>query len=167
MNDEIDPQNLTETEAWPEPLDVMRKVLQEAEFHLEEDERNLSLRLGLKNLDVNVICWGRAGDTASVIVGLPIRATEKFRANTGEFLHRLNYVAKRKFWEMDYHDGEIRLVAFTDTITGPLTAELFRSIFHTVTSTADVAFPYLTSVLSGRMTPDFASDQAQAALHAL
>jgi len=72
----------------------------------------------------------------------------------------------RKFWEMDYSDGEIRLVAYTDTITGPLTEGLFRSIFHAVTSTADVTFPYLTSVLSGRMTPEFAADQAEAAIDA-
>ena len=28
---------------------------------------------------------------------------------------------------------------------------------------ADAVFPYLTSVLSGRMTPEFAADQAEAA----
>jgi hypothetical protein len=41
-----------------------------------------------------------------------------------------------------------------------------RSLFHALTSTADVVFPYLTSVLSGRMTPEFAADQADAAIHA-
>jgi hypothetical protein len=163
MKDEHDPQPTAEV---PEPLDVMRKAYQDAEFHFEEDEGTLTLRLGLKNLDVTVHCWGRAGDVASIIVRLPIRATEEFRARTGEFLHRLNYAAKRKFWEMDYSDGEIRLVAYTDTITGPLTEGLFRSIFHAVTSTADVTFPYLTSVLSGRMTPEFAADQAEAAIEA-
>jgi len=163
MKEEQDPQQTTET---PEPLDVMRKVYQDAEFHFEEDEGVLTLRLGLKNLDVTVLCMGRSGDVATIIVRLPIRATEEFRARTGEFLHRLNYAAKRKFWEFDYNDGEIRLVAYTDTITGPLTEGLFRSIFHAVTSTADLVFPYLTSVLSGRMTPEFAADQAAAAIDA-
>jgi len=32
---------------------------------------------------------------------------------------------------------------------------------------ADTVFPYLTSVLSGRMTPDFAADQADAATAAM
>ncbi len=163
MKDEQDPQPRAEA---PEPLDVMRKAYQDAEFHFEEDEGRLTLRLGLKNLDVTVHCWGRVGDVATIIVRLPIRATEEFRARTGEFLHRLNYTAKRKFWEFDYNDGEIRLVAYTDTISGPLTEGLFRSIFHAVTSTADVVFPYLTSVLSGRMAPDFAADQAEAAIAA-
>jgi len=163
MKDEPDPQPTTET---PEPLDVMRKVYEDAEFHFEEDEGVLTLRLGLRNLDVIVLCSGQSGDVATLIVRLPIRSTEEFRAETGEFLHRLNYAAKRKFWEMDYNDGEIRLVAYTDIITGPLTEGLFRSIFHTVTSMADVTFPYLTSVLSGRMTPEFAADQAEAALEA-
>ena len=163
MKDEQDPQPTTEA---PEPLDVMRKAYQDAEFHFEEDEGTLILRLGLKNLDVIVLRWGCSGDVASIIVRLPVRATEDFRSQTGEFLHRLNYAAKRKFWEIDYSDGEIRLVAYTDTITGPLTGGLFRSIFNAVTSTADVVFPYLTSVLSGRMTPEFSADQAEAALEA-
>jgi hypothetical protein len=29
MNDEIDPQNITETQAWPDPLDVIRQFLQD------------------------------------------------------------------------------------------------------------------------------------------
>jgi hypothetical protein len=33
--------------------------------------------------------------------------------------------------------------------------------------TADTVFPYLTSILSGHMTPEFAADQAEAAVNAL
>jgi len=33
--------------------------------------------------------------------------------------------------------------------------------------TADTVFPYLTSILSGRMTPEFAADQAEATVNAL
>jgi hypothetical protein len=161
-----DPGKSAETHEPPHPLDVMRAVYQEAEFHYEEEDETLTLTLALKNLDVMVLCWGRANDIAKILVRLPIRATEEFRSRTGEFLHRLNYAAKRKFWEMDYNDGEIRLVAYSDTIIAPLDAGLFRSIFHAVTSTADVVFPYLTSVLSGRMSPDFAADQAEAAIDA-
>jgi len=164
MKDEPNPQPATET---PDPLDVMRKVFQEAEFHFEEDDEDrIRLVLALNNLDVIVACWGESGDLAGVLVRLPIRATKEFLARAGEFLHRLNYDAKRKFWEIDYTDGEIRLVAHTDTITGPLTEGLFWSLFQSVTSTVDVTFPYLTSVLSGRMTPEFAADQAEAALQA-
>ncbi len=162
----MEPDQPTETQEPPLPLDVMRRVYQEAEFHFEEDEGTLTLNLGLKNLDVAVLCWGHPEDVAMLVVRLPIRATKEFRDRTGEFLHRLNYDSKRKFWEIDYNDGEIRLAAYTDTITGHLTEGLFRSLFHAVTSTADVVFPYLTSVLSGRMTPEFAADQADAAIHA-
>jgi len=164
MQDEPDPKPATET---PEPLDVMRKVFQEAEFEFEVDDQDrIRLALALKNLDVTVACWGIAGDLACVLVRLPIRATKEFLPKAGEFLHRLNYDAKRKFWEIDYTDGEIRLVTHADTITGPLTEGLFWAVFRTVTSTVDVTFPYLTSVLSGRMTPEFAADQAEAALQA-
>ena len=160
MKDEKDPGTA------PYPLDVMKDAYRSMEFHFEEDEDRLILRLSLQTMDVTVISWGNPGDVASVIVRLPIRATEEFRAKAGEFLHRLNFSAKRKFWEIDYDDGEIRLATHTDTITGPLSEGLFRSILHALTSTADVVFPYLTSVLSGRMTPEFAADQAEAATQA-
>jgi hypothetical protein len=161
MNDENHSVPETETR---DPIDVMRKVYQDLEFHVEEDDGTLTLRLALQTMDVTVISWGNPGDVASLIVRLPVRATEEFRAKAGEFLHRLNFNAKRKFWEIDYNDGEIRLAAYTDTITGRLTEGLFRSLLQALTSTADIVFPYLTSVLSGRMTPEFAADQAEAAL---
>jgi hypothetical protein len=41
------------------------------------------------------ICAGRNNDLASLHLLLPIRATEEFRANTGEFLHLLIYSAER------------------------------------------------------------------------
>lgn len=144
----------------------MKDAYRSMEFHFEEDEDRLVLRLSLQTMDVTVISWGNPDDVASMIVRLPVRATEEFRGKAGEFLHRLNFSAKRKFWEIDYNDGEIRLASHTDTITGALTEGLFRSILHALTSTADVVFPYLTSVLSGRMTPEFAADQAEAAIHA-
>ena len=161
-----DPEQSAETQEPPPPLDVMRKVYQDAEFHFDEDDGRLTLRLSLRNMDVTVFSWGYPNDVASIIVRLPIRATEEFRSKVGEFFHRINFSAKRKFWEIDYNDGEIRLAAYTDTIAGPLTEGLFRSIFHALTNTADVVFPYLTSVLSGRMTPEFAADQADAAIAA-
>jgi len=33
--------------------------------------------------------------------------------------------------------------------------------------TAETVFPYLTSILSGRMTPEFAADQAESAVNDL
>ena len=48
-------------------------------------------------------------------------------------------------------------------MTGPLTDGGFRSLLHCLVMHADTVFPYLTSVLSGRMAPDFAADQAEAA----
>ena len=134
------------------------------ESNFDEEDGAFHLRIKLENMDVEVISWGTPEDVAAVLVRLPVRATTKFRARAGEFLHRLNFGSKRKFWEMDYNDGEIRLVGYTDTISGPLTEELFREILHFMVKTADTVFPYLTSVLSAGMKPDFAADQADAAL---
>lgn len=148
------------------PLDVMREVFRAMEFHTEEDDHSITVRLKLENMDVVVLCWGEPNDLATLVVQLPVRATPEFRARTGEFLHRLNYNSRRKFWEIDYNDGEIRLAAYTDTTGGPLTDSHFRGLLHCMVTTADIVFPYLTSVLSGRMAPDFAADQADAAIHA-
>ena len=148
------------------PLEVMRREYRAMEFTFQEDEDSIFTRVSLKNVEVDVISFGQPDDFAAIIVRLPVRAAPEFRAQAGEFLHRLNYATQRKFWEIDYNDGEIRLAACTDTIAGPLTEGLFHTIFHTVTITADVTFPYLTSVMSGRMTPEFAADQAEAAVDA-
>jgi len=113
------------------------------------------------------MCWGTPEDAATIIVNLPVRATPEFRPQTGEFLHRLNFGSKRKFWEFHHNDGEIRLSAYMDTIIGHLTSGQFRGLLHCMIKTADTVFPYLTSILSGRMTPEFAADQAEAAVNAL
>ena len=160
------PENQTGTQEPPHPLDVMREVYRSMEFHTEENDDRITVKIALENMEVVVTSWGNPNDVATVIVHLPVRATGEFRAKTGEFLHRLNYDSKRKFWEIDYKDGEIRMGAYTDTLIGPLTEEHFRGILHCMVVTSDIVFPYLTSVLSGRMAPDFAADQADAAIYA-
>jgi len=59
------------------------------------------------------------------------------------------------------------MAAYTDTFAGPLAESNFRSLLHFMVMTADVIFPCLTSVLAGRMTPEFAADQAEAAIRAM
>ena len=152
------------SEAPLHPHEVMRRVYEAMEFNFDEEDGKFSFRLQLENMDVEVVSWGTPDDVATLLVRLPVRATTKFRAKAGEFLHRLNFGSKRKFWEIDYNDGEIRMAGYTDIISVPLTEELFRGMLHFVVKTADTAFPYLTSVLSGGMKPDFAADQAEAAL---
>jgi len=107
------------------PVDIMREVFREAEFNFDDEEGRLFLRLQLDRVDVQILCLGNPDDVATIIVNLPIRATPEFRPQTGEFLHRLNFGSKRKFWEFDYNDGEIRLAAYMDTIMGPLTKGQF------------------------------------------
>ncbi len=149
------------------PLEVMRQAYTDMEITFQEDDDTIFTRLNLENVEVHVISWGEPDDLASIVVRMPVRAAPEFRAAAGEFLHRLNFDSRRKFWELDHDDGEIRLAAYTDTVLGPLTDRIFRSILHCLLMTADTAFPYLTSVLSGRMSPAFADDQAGAALAAM
>ncbi len=151
----------------PHPLEVMRNAYQHMEIEFEVNDDSVVTHLNLENLQVQVISYGVPDDLAVIIVKIPVRAAPKFRAAAGEFLHRLNYGARRKFWEIDHNDGEIRMAAYIDTIAGPLTELNFRALLHSMLMTGDEVFPFLTSVLSGSMTPEFAEDQAEAAIIAM
>ena len=153
-----------EADTPPHPMDVMRQAFRSMKVRFLEDEGRLFARLGLENVEVQVVAWGYPDDLAKVIVRLPVRAAKRYRADAGDFLHRLNCNARRKYWEMDCDSGEIRLSCFTDTMVGRLTERLFRALLNSLLHAADAAFPYLTGVLNGRMSPEFAADQAEAAV---
>ncbi|MEI8312767.1 MAG: hypothetical protein WCH98_18615 [Verrucomicrobiota bacterium] len=157
------PESVAAEEEQIHPMEVMRQEYRAMEITFQEDENTISTRLNLKNMEVDVLNFCVPDDLAAIIIRLPVRAAPEFRAQAGEFLHRLNYATKRKFWEIDYNDGEIRLASFMETMAGPLTGERFRCLLHYMAMHAETVFPYLTSVLSGRMAPDFAADQAEAA----
>jgi len=165
MNNEPDPplESKPPADTAAEALAVMREVFREMEVECQEEDGVLFMRFLLENVEVQLLCHGSPDDVVSVVVKLPLRAREAFRAQAGEFLHRLNFGEKRKFWEIDYDDGEIRLAGYIDTLLGPLNGQLLQAFVHAMLTRADLAFPYLTSVISGRMTPEFASDQAEAA----
>ena len=152
------------TEASLHPMDVMREYYTASGITFQEDDSALFTRLNLMNTEVQVICWGEPNDTATVLVRLPLRAAPEVREKAGEFVNRMNFGAKRKFWEIDCDSGELRLTSYTDTLVGPLTAEFFRAILNALLAAADATFPYLTGVLTGRMLPAFAADQAEAGI---
>lgn len=147
-------------------MEVMRQTFRTMGIPFQENDGLLYARLGLENVEVQVVAWGSPDDLAKVIVRLPVRAAKKYRATAGDFLHRLNCNARRKFWDFDPGSGEIRLSCFTDTLVGPLTQDLFRALLNSLLSAANAAFPYLTGVLSGRTPPEFSADQAEAATQA-
>lgn len=149
------------------PLDAMREAYRAADLAFEDDQERLVMRLVLETMSVVVISFGEPNDCAQVLVRLPLRAPKKLRAKTGEFLHRLNFGMKRKFWEMDYNDGEIGLSTHFDTSVTPLTRDHFQMVLRGLLQTADTVFPYIAGVVSGLMVPSVADDQAQAALQAM
>ncbi len=148
-------------------MHVMRQVFRSMEIEFQEKDGRIHALMVLDNLLVQVIAWGYPNDLAKVVVRLPLTTTgSEGSAAGGEFLHRLNCNARRKYWEMDYDTGEFRLSCFTDTLVGPLTERHFRALLNSLASAANVVFPYLITVLGGQMTPEFAADQAQAAVQA-
>ncbi len=146
------------------PLEVMRGYYSTSGITFQEEDEALFTRINLMNTEVQVICWGEPNDTANVIVRLPLRAAPEVREKAGEFVNRMNFEAKRKFWEIDCDSGELRLTSYADTLVAPLTAAFFRAILDALLAAADAAFPYLTGVLTGRMSPAFAADQAEAGI---
>jgi len=146
------------------PLDVIRGVFDELDISYSESDELVISRVVLETFEAELLCLGHPGDIALLILRLPVRATESTRASTGEFLHRLNFGSRRKVWEMDYSDGEIRLSLHTDLFGCALTESAFRSMLRFLSAASQAAFPYLTAVLAGRMTPEFAADQAEAAI---
>lgn len=148
------------------PVDVMRETLQAMKIPFQENDGRIYARMALQNVEVQVIAWGYPNDLAKLVVRLPLSAAKDCCAAVGEFLHRLNCNARRKYWEMDYDAGEVRLSCFTDTLVGPLTERHFRALLNSLASAADAVFPYLIVVLNGWMPPEFAADQAEAAVRA-
>lgn len=149
------------------PLDVIRHALEEGGLRYEDAGDLLMMVVGLRHVEVQVFCSAESDDLVSILVRLPVRATKEYRAAAADFLHRLNWNSRRKFWELEMDDGEIRLAGYTDTLAGPLAPETFQRLLDAILTTADVAFPYLTAVLNGRMNAEFAADQTEAALASL
>lgn len=102
------------------PMEVMREYYTASGITFQEDDNALFTRLNLMNTEVHVICWGEPNDTATVVIRLPLRAAPEVRDMAGEFVNRMNFGAKRKFWEIDCDSGELRLTSYTDTLVGPL-----------------------------------------------
>jgi hypothetical protein len=149
-----------------EPAEVMRSFFRNAELMVEEHDGRFLTNLELENWGVRVFCWGQPHDLVQIIFLLPIKVPVKMRPKAGEFFHRLNFGARRKFWEMNYNDGEIRCSCHIDTITAPLTESLFASMVQALALMSDRISPYVMAVFSGKMAPDFAADQAIPALSA-
>ena len=147
-------------------MDVMRQVFRAMDIEFQENDGRIHALMALQNVEVQVIAWGYPNDLAKVVVRLPLTTAKEGCAAVGEFLHRLNCNARRKYWEMDYDAGEVRLSCFTDTLVGPLTEEHFRVLLNSLASAANAVFPYIITVLGGHMTLEFAADQAQAAVQA-
>lgn len=156
----------TESKNSGKPTDVMRRWLDEKKWKYDYDEGDdiITFNMITRSTELAVLCGGEADDHAAVIVRIPVRVPELTRQAVGEFLHRLNFPMKRKFWGMDVDDGEVRMTAITDLFICQLDQELFGSMVQTLLEIANLVFPYLNGVITRSMKPDFAADQAICAL---
>jgi len=164
MNDNPDPASTDEA---PLPIELIKEALRKSEFDFDTVEDCVAFHMQLSTCEVRIVIWAEPESVAKLKLTLPIRANVEHRAAVGELLHRLNYGAKRKFWEMDCNDGEIGLSSHVDTVRRPLDPDFFMSMFSALATTADLNLPYVTAVAFGQMKPDFAADQGLAALNTL
>lgn len=130
-----------------------------------EDSGIISANFELNNLDVRVFCGATSEGAPFLIVRYPVKAPEPIRSAVGEFLLRLNFAAKRSLCELDFNDGEIRLRGVSDLVDEGFTQDHFAVMMGQMLLFADMAYPCLASVMTRAMKPDFASDQAVAAIH--
>ena len=161
-----DRQITEQTEETATPTDVMRRWLNDCgiRYDYDTDDDIIVFKTDIPSTELTVICGGVPGDLAYLIVRFPVRVPEPARQAVGEFLHRLNYASKRKFWEMDFNDGEVRMRGSTDLFSSPLDEGLFESLLRLLLEMASKAFLYLNAVTTQSMKPDFAADQALCAL---
>jgi hypothetical protein len=148
-------------------MEVMRQAYRAMPISFEDDDDEIFTQVSLDNLEVQVTCWADPGAMACISVLLPIQADLELLPEVGELLHRLNHGIKRGTWELDYNDGEIRMVEALDLMLGPLTERIFSALLDELVMVVNSVCPYLISVLSGQMTPKSAADHANAAISAL
>ncbi len=149
------------------PTHVMLAWFNEKEmtYNYCEDSRVISANFELNNLEVRVYCGTTSEGAPFLIVKYPMRAPEPIRGAVGEFLLRLNFAAKRSLCELDFNDGEIRLRVVSDLVDEGFTQDHFAVMMGQMLLFADMAYPCLASVMTRAMKPDFAADQAVAAIH--
>jgi len=130
-----------------------------------EESHLIHSGIELSNLDVR-ICCGTTGDAAPfLLIRHPMRAPEPVRQAVGEFLLRLNFSAKLSLCELDFNDGEIRLRMVSDLTAAAFSKDHFALMMGQMLLFTDMAHPCLASVITRAMKPDFAADQAIAAIH--
>lgn len=84
----------------------------------------------------------------------------------GEFLHRLNFELVKPVLQFDHGDGEVRMAVEIALEPNSSEQDFHDSLFPTLFF-ADKIFPYLNFVSTGAMQPEFAADQAAAAVTSL
>lgn len=153
-----------QTEETSTPVDVMRRWLDKRGFKYDIDDDIILFKTDIPITELTVICGGDPVDLVYIIVRFPVRVPDATRQSIGEFLHRLNYASSRKFWEMDFNDGETRMRGSIDLFSSPLQEMLFEALLRHLLGVASKVFPYLNAVTTRSMKPDFAADQALCAL---
>lgn len=155
----------------PEQSDQNRQILEVIKLaHREMDLPHREYRgailapLALKDFGSELISWVDPQGLCVLVLPVVSDIAPERRQAVGELLHRLDFRETRKLWEFDYNSGDVRLTAYTDVLTITSDTQAYKDLIDLIKTTADVVYPYLTAVLSAKMAPDFAADQANAAL---
>jgi hypothetical protein len=152
--------------AQPTPIEVMQSWFDEVQlpYNFFEEDNMISSGIAMTNLEVGIVCRVLPDGDRVLIVRHPMRAPKETRHAVGEFLLRLNHASKQSHWEMDFDDGEVRFRSVTSTPEVEFSKDYFRLWLAEILLVTDAVCPYLAGVFGRTMKPDFAADQAIAAI---
>ncbi len=153
----------------PEPFSPTHVMLtwfkdKQMSYDYCEDNNIITSGIELSHLEVRIFCGTTPEESPFLIIRYPMRAPESVRPSVGEFLMRLNFAAKRSLCELDFNDGEIRFRMVSDLTGSAFSQDHFAVMMGQMLLFADMAYPCLASVMTRAMKPDFAADQALAAI---
>ncbi len=86
----------------------------------------------------------------------PTKVPKPKRRAVGEFLSRANYGTVVGNFELDFNDGEIRYKTHSDLKYNFLVSEAIKELVYTNVMMMDLYLPGITSVISGKVSPEAA-----------
>ena len=134
-------------------------------WQFQQVQEQQALRLAFQGENGKWDCYARARETQQQFVFYSIcsiKVPKPKRRMLGEFIARANYGMIIGNFELNFDNGEIRYKTSIDVKGNLITSETFKQLVYTNLLTMDQYLPGITSVISGKMSPEEAIAQIEA-----
>lgn len=132
-------------------------------FFNTPDSGTVFFHIELEHVTVRLLCRQLDSGRLGVVVFFPVKACLVRRPMVGEYLLRLNHGLEKPVFQFDHEDGEVA-ISVEMSLAPNCGKQEFQDSLFSYLFFADKVFPYLNSVITGAMKPDFAADQTAAAV---